>query len=111
MKRIEAIIRPEALKAVVEALAALGYPGLTIAEVRGHGRQRGHLQWRGAAYSVEFLPKVSLQIVAIDADVPDLLQAITRGARTGEPGDGKIFVSEIQEAVRIRTNDYDENAI
>ncbi len=111
MKRIEAIIRPEAVKDVVEALAGLGYPGLTLSEVRGHGRQQGQLQWRGATYNVDLLPKVKLEIVALDDDTPGLLRAIVRGARTGQTGDGKIFVSDVSEALRIRTGDSDENAI
>jgi nitrogen regulatory protein P-II 1 len=112
MKKIEAIIRPERLDLVRKALEELGYPGMTLTDVRGHGRQKGLIQrWRGQEYKVEFLPKMKVEIVVLDGDVARTLDAITRNARTGEVGDGKIFVLPVDNAVRIRTGDKGENAI
>ena len=112
MKMIEAIIRPERLAAVRGALEELGYPGMTLSEVRGYGKQGGQIQqWRGVKYEVEFQPKLKVEIVVIDGDAPKMVQAITRAARTGETGDGKIFVLPVESAVRIRTGDRDDNAI
>ena len=112
MKRIEAIIRPEKVEEVRQAIEAVGYPGVTIIEAEGHGKQKGVTQqWRGETYRVAFLPKVKLEIVVADADVERILQAITKGAKTGAVGDGKIFVSEIKEVVRIRTGDRGEEAL
>ncbi|MCK4581452.1 MAG: P-II family nitrogen regulator [Dehalococcoidia bacterium] len=112
MKKIEAIIRPERLDLVRKALEELGYPGMTLTDVRGHGRQKGLIQrWRGQEYKVEFLPKMKVEIVVLDGDVARTLDAITRNARTGEVGDGKIFVLPVDNAVRIRTGDEGENAI
>ena len=112
MKKIEAIIRPEKLGDVKRVLEETGYPGMTISEVRGHGMQKGLTQrWRGQEYKVEFLPKLRLEIVVPDKDVGRLLNAITRSARTGEVGDGKIFVIPIHNAVRVRTGDEGEDAI
>ena len=112
MKKIEAIIRPEKLGDVRGALEDIGYPGMTISDVRGHGKQRGLTQrWRGQEYKVEFLPKLKLEIVVLDQDVGQTLNAVLRSARTGEIGDGKIFVMPIDNAIRVRTGDDGEDAI
>ena len=112
MKKIEAIIRREKLADVRKALEEIGYPGMTISEVTGHGKQKGLTQqWRGQEYKVEFLPKLKLEIVILNQDVGKMLSAIRMSARTGEIGDGKIFVLPIDNAMRIRTGDDGENAI
>jgi nitrogen regulatory protein P-II 1 len=112
MKKIEAIIRPEKLDIVKIALEELGYPGMTLTDVRGHGRQKGLTQqWRGQEYTVEFLPKMKVEIVVLDEDVGKTLDAIIRNARTDEKGDGKVFILPVENAVRIRTGDEGENAI
>lgn len=112
MKKIEAIIRPEKLEPVKAALAELGILGMTVTEVIGRGRQGGIcLQWRVGEYRVEFLPKVKIELVVLDEDVGKALNAIVRKSRTGERGDGKIFVLPIDNAVRVRTGDEGENAI
>jgi nitrogen regulatory protein P-II 1 len=106
MKRIEAIIRPEKLEAVKQALADLGHEGLTVAEVKGHGIQGGVAQqWRGEDYHVDLLPKVSVIAVVHDHESQDAVEAISAAARTGKMGDGKIFVSTVDEVVRIRTGE------
>ena len=112
MRKMEAIIRPERLEPVMEELRALGYPGVTITEVKGHGKQKGvtHM-WRGAEYRVEFMPKLKLEAVVLDEDLPKVVVAVTRAARTGNIGDGKIFVYEVEDAVRIRTGESGFNAI
>ena len=112
MKKIEAIIRPEKLEPVRSALAEVGVFGITVSEVSGRGRQGGiTLQWRVGEYKVEFLPKVKIEAVVIDDDVGKTLNAIVRKARTGEKGDGKIFILPVENAVRVRTGDEGENAI
>lgn len=112
MKKIEAIIRPEKLTIVHEALKDLGYPGMTISEVKGHGVQKGIVQqWRGRQYSVEFLPKVKLEIVVPDNAVERLLQVIKENAETGSIGDGKAFVSPIEDVMRLRTGERGEMAL
>jgi nitrogen regulatory protein P-II 1 len=112
MKKIEAIIRPESLVLVRNALDEMGYPGMTITEVKGHGKQKGKEQvWRGREYKVEFLPKLKIEIVVIDEDADRIVSAITREARTGNIGDGKIFVYHVEDAVRIRTGEAGYNAI
>ena len=112
MKKIEAIIRAERLSDVRQALEEIGYPGMTISDVRGHGKQRGLIQrWRGQEYKVDFLPKLKLEIVVLDQDVGKIANAILRGARTGDLGDGKIFVVSIDNAIRVRTGDDGEDAI
>jgi nitrogen regulatory protein P-II 1 len=112
MKKIEAIIRVEKFKEVKDALEKLGYPGMTKTMVEGHGKQKGlEQQFRGTTFKVEFIPKLKLEIVVIDEDVPRTLEAIIRGARTGVVGDGKIFVLPVESAIRIRTGDRDESAI
>jgi nitrogen regulatory protein P-II 1 len=112
MKKIEAIIRPESLAPVRNALDEMGYPGMTITEVKGHGKQKGKEQvWRGREYKVEFLPKLKIEIVVLDEDADRIVSAITREARTGNTGDGKIFVYRVEDAVRIRTGESGYNAI
>jgi nitrogen regulatory protein P-II 1 len=112
MKKIEAIIRVEKFEEVKEALKEVGYPGMTKTLVEGHGKQKGlKQQFRGTTFEVEFPQKIKLEIVALDEDVGRLLNAITRSARTGEVGDGKIFVVPVDDAVRIRSGDEGENAI
>lgn len=112
MKRIESIVRPEKLEAVKEALIGLGHAGLTVTEVKGHGIQKGITQqWRGQEYSIDLLPKVMIMAVVNDHEVPDVLAAITAAARTGVIGDGKIFVSSVEDIVRIRTGESGTEAI
>lgn len=112
MKKIEAIIRPESLSIVKNALDELGYPGMTITDVKGHGKQKGKEQvWRGREYKVEFLPKLKLEIVVLDEDVDKIISAIMLEARTGNIGDGKIFIYPVEDAIRIRTGEAGENAI
>lgn len=112
MKKIEAIIREEKLGAVKKALEEKSYFGMTVSEVSGRGKQRGiALQWRAGEYRVDLLPKLKLELVVIDDDVPGVLEAITINARTGETGDGKIFVLPVDSVVRVRTGDRDEDAI
>ena len=112
MKKIEAIIREEKLDAVRRALETSGYFGMTVSEVSGHGRQGGlTLQWRVGEYKVDLLPKLKVELVVLDEDVPRILNAITGAARTGEMGDGKIFVLPVDDAVRVRTGEEGENAI
>ncbi len=112
MKKIEAIIREEKLEAVKKALEANSYFGMTVSEVCGRGRQKGiPLQWRVGEYRVDLLPKLKIELVILDEDVPIAIDAIVRNARTGEIGDGKIFVLPVENVVRVRTGDRDENAI
>ncbi len=112
MKKIEAIIQPFKVDEVKAALTAIGAEGITISEVRGHGRQKGHTEvYRGAEYKVDLIPKLKLEIVAPDARAPQIVEAIAVAARSGKIGDGKIFVSSIDEAVRIRNGDRGESAL
>jgi nitrogen regulatory protein P-II 1 len=112
MKKIEAIIKPFKLDDVKEALHAMGIQGMTIAEVKGFGRQKGHTElYRGAEYKVDFLPKIRLEVVVNDADSTKVVELIQKTASTGKIGDGKIFVSGIEEVVRIRTGETGANAI
>jgi nitrogen regulatory protein P-II 1 len=112
VKKIEAVFRPEQLEPVKNALAEIGIMGMTVTEVSGRGRQKGiGLQWRVGEYRVELLPKVKIEVVVLDEDVGKTLNTIIRKARTGERGDGKIFVLPVDNAVRIRTGDEGENAI
>ena len=112
MKKIEAIIRPEKMEDVHSALEEIGYPGMTIVEVKGHGKQKGLAQqWRGQEYKVDFLHKLKLEIVVLDEDVGRITKAIIKSARTGELGDGKIFVSPIETAIKVRTGDTGDDAI
>ena len=112
MKKIEAIIKPFKLDEVREALSEVGITGLTVGEVKGFGRQKGHTElYRGAEYVVDFLPKVKIEVVVGDAVVEQAIEAIIKAARTGKIGDGKIFVSAVEQVVRIRTGETDESAI
>ena len=112
MKKIEAIIREEKLAAVKAAIEELGYYGMTVSEVVGRGKQGGiKLQWRVGEYHVDFLPKLKIEVVVLDEDVPRVLNVITSSARTGEKGDGKIFVMPVENAVRVRTGEEGVNAI
>ncbi len=112
MKKIEAIIKPFKLDEVKSALTRLGIQGLTVTEVRGFGRQRGHTEhYRGAEYVVDFVPKVKIEIVVADGTVDDVMTVITRTARTGEIGDGKIFVTDLDQVMRIRTGEKGESAL
>jgi nitrogen regulatory protein PII len=106
MKKIEAIIKPFKLEEVKDALGEVGIQGMTVSEVKGFGRQKGHTEiYRGSEYTVDFLPKVKLEIVVADENVEAAIQAIIKAAKTGKIGDGKVFVSPIEEAVRIRTEE------
>ncbi len=112
MKKIEAIVKPFKLDEVREALAEVGVTGLTVTEVKGFGRQKGHTElYRGAEYVVDFLPKVKIEVVVTDNLVEQVIEAIIKAARTGKIGDGKVFVSEVQQVVRIRTGELNESAI
>ena len=112
MKKIEAVIKPFKLDDVKDALHDAGVSGMTVTEVKGFGRQKGHTElYRGAEYVIDFLPKVKVEIVVEDNLVDNVVEAITEAARTGRIGDGKIFVSPIDEAVRIRTGDKGRDAI
>lgn len=112
MKKVEAIIRPEKLEEVVEALERAGYPGIMITEIEGHGLQKGvKQQWRGEEFQVNFLPKVKVEIIANDKEADDIIEAIIDSASTGGVGDGKIFVSNVEEAIRIRTKERGAHAI
>ena len=112
MKKIEAIIKPFKLEEVKDALGEIGIEGMTVSEVKGFGRQKGHTEiYRGSEYTVDFLPKLKIEIVITDDVVERAVAAIIKGARTGKIGDGKIFVSNIEEAVRIRTEEKGEQAV
>jgi nitrogen regulatory protein P-II 1 len=112
MKKIEAIFKPFKLDEVREALSEIGVSGLTVTEVKGFGRQKGHTElYRGAEYVVDFLPKVKVEVVVADSMVDQAIDAIIKSARTGKIGDGKIFVSSVQQVIRIRTGEVDEAAI
>ena len=112
MKKIEAVIKPFKLDEVREALSEVGITGLTVTEVKGFGRQKGHTElYRGAEYVVDFLPKVKIEVVMKTEDVDRCVEAIVAAARTGKIGDGKIFVTPVERVVRIRTGEEDETAI
>ena len=112
MKKIEAIIKPFKLEEVKEALGSVGVQGLTVTEVKGFGRQRGHTElYRGAEYIVDFLPKVKIEIVISDDDVERAVGAIMSAAKTGRIGDGKIFVFDLKQAIRIRTGETGDQAV
>jgi nitrogen regulatory protein P-II 1 len=112
MKKIEAVIKPFKLDEVREALSEIGVSGLTVTEVKGFGRQKGHTElYRGAEYVVDFLPKVKIEIVVADGEVDNAIDAIIKAARTGKIGDGKIFVSAVEQVVRIRTGETGEAAV
>jgi nitrogen regulatory protein P-II 1 len=112
MKKIEAIIKPFKLEEVREALGEVGVEGMTVSEVKGFGRQKGHTEiYRGSEYTVDFLPKIKIEVVLSDDRVEDAVEAIVNAARTGKIGDGKVFVTPVEEIVRIRTGDRAENAL
>jgi nitrogen regulatory protein P-II 1 len=112
MKKIEAIIKPFKLDEVREGLSEVGISGLTVTEVKGFGRQKGHTElYRGAEYVVDFLPKIKIELVVTEAMVDQAIDAIVKAARTGKIGDGKIFVSSVEQVVRIRTGETNEAAI
>ena len=112
MKMITAVIKPFKLEEVREALAECGVTGLTVTEVKGFGRQKGHTElYRGAEYVVDFLPKVKVEVVVREEDVDRCVDAIVNAARTGKIGDGKIFVTEVERVIRIRTGDLDDAAV
>jgi len=112
MKKIEAIIKPFKLEEVKDALGEVGITGMTVTEVKGFGRQKGHTEiYRGSEYTVDFLPKIKLELVIADSDVTQAVAAIVKAAKTGKIGDGKVFVSTVEEAVRIRTEEKGEEAV
>ena len=112
MKKIEAIIKPFKLDDVKEALSSLGVEGMTVTEVKGFGRQKGHTEiYRGSEYTVDFLPKIKLELVVADNRVDEAVDAIVKAAKTGKIGDGKVFVSSIENAIRIRTEETGEAAV
>ena len=112
MKIVMAIIKPFKLEEVRDALTALGVHGLTVTEVKGYGRQKGHTEiYRGAEYAVSFLPKLKIEVAVATEMVPQVIDAITSAARTGQIGDGKIFVTSLEKAVRIRTGETDNDAL
>ena len=112
MKKIEAIIKPFKLEEVKDALAEIGIEGMTVSEVKGFGRQKGHTEiYRGSEYIVDFLPKIKVEVVLTDAQLDAATAAIVKAAKTGKIGDGKIFVSTVDEAVRIRTEETGEKAV
>lgn len=112
MKKIEAIIKPFKLEEVKDALSDLGIEGMTVSEVKGFGRQKGHTEiYRGSEYTVDFLPKIKIELVVADAGVDGAVAAIIKAAKTGKIGDGKVFVSKVEEAIRIRTEEKGEAAV
>jgi nitrogen regulatory protein PII len=112
MKKIEAIIKPFKLEEVKESLADLGIEGMTVSEVKGFGRQKGHTEiYRGSEYTVDFLPKIKIEVVVPDSLLESALAAIVKSAKTGKIGDGKVFVSPVDEAIRIRTDETGDKAI
>ena len=112
MKKIEAIIKPFKLEDVKEALSGVGIQGMTVSEVKGFGRQKGHTEiYRGSEYTVDFLPKIKIEVVVADGVVASAVEAIVKAARTGKIGDGKVFVSAIENAIRIRTEEIGEQAV
>ena len=112
MKKIEAIIKPFKLEDVKEALSGLGVEGMTVSEVKGFGRQKGHTEiYRGSEYTVDFLPKIKIEVVLAESQVTAAVDAIVKAAKTGKIGDGKVFVSSIDNAIRIRTEETGEQAV
>jgi nitrogen regulatory protein P-II 1 len=112
VKKVEAIIRPDRLDEVIESLEKIGYPGVTISEVRGHGKQKGVThQWRGNLYTVRFIPKIKIEVVVLDEDADRTTGVMMQKARTGNIGDGKIFVTDIGDAVRVRTGETGDRAV
>lgn len=112
MKKVEAIIKPFKLEEVKDALHDVGIEGMTVSEVKGFGRQKGHTEiYRGSEYTVDFLPKIKIELVVSDAKVGEAVTAIVKAAKTGKIGDGKIFVSAVEEAIRIRTEEKGDAAV
>ena len=112
MKKLEAIIKPFKLEEVKDALAEVGIEGMTVTEVKGFGRQKGHTEiYRGSEYTVDFLPKIKLEVAVTDDNLEAAIKAVAERAKTGKIGDGKIFVSTIDEAIRIRTNEKGDEAV
>jgi nitrogen regulatory protein PII len=112
MKKIEAIIRPFKLEEVKEALVEEGVRGLTISEVRGYGRQKGHTEtYRGSEYRIEFVPKIKIEVIVEDSQVEKIVDAILKNGKTGQVGDGKIFIYNVEDAVRIRTGESGKDAL
>ncbi len=112
MKKIEAIIKPFKLEDVKEALTAIGVDGMTVIEVKGFGQQKGHTEiYRGSEYTIDFLPKIKIEVVVPDSTVDAAVEAILKSAKTGKIGDGKIFISNVENAYRIRTEESGENAV
>ena len=112
MKKIEAIIKPFKLEDVKEALSGLGVEGMTVSEVKGFGRQKGHTEiYRGSEYTVDFLPKIKIEVVLADSQFAAAVDAVVKAAKTGKIGDGKVFVSSIENAIRIRTDETGEQAV
>ena len=112
MKKVEAIIRPSVLDAVKEDLGRVGIAGLTVSEVRGFGRQKGHTEmYRGSEYTVDFLPKLKLEVLVVDEGLSGVVEAISTGSRTGKIGDGKIWVTAVDDVIRIRTGEHGNNAV
>jgi len=112
MKKIEAIIRPFKLDDVREALSEIGVRGMTLTEVKGYGRQKGHTElYRGSEYKIDFLPKIKIEIIAADSLVDAIVSTIVKAARTGQVGDGKIFVSPVEDVIRVRTEESGEDAV
>jgi nitrogen regulatory protein P-II 1 len=112
MKKIEAIIKPFKLEDVKEALSSLGVQGMTVCEVKGFGRQKGHTEiYRGSEYTVDFLPKIKIEIVLADSAVDSAVEAVVKAAKTGKIGDGKVFVSSLENVIRIRTGETGESAV
>ncbi len=112
MKKVEAIIKPFKLEEVKEALAEIGVQGMTVTEVKGFGRQKGHTEiYRGSEYTVDFLPKVKIEVVVDDGEASSVAEAIVKSANTGKIGDGKVFISGVEEAIRIRTGETGAEAV
>ena len=112
MKLVTAVIKPFTLSDIREALEALDVGGLTVTEVQGYGQQRGHSEvYRGAEYATDFVPKVKLEVLATDAQVDDVIDAVVRAAYTGKMGDGKVWVTPVERVIRVRTGDHDESAL
>ena len=112
MKKVEAVIRPDSLDEVMGALEGAGYPGIMVTEIEGHGRQKGvKQQWRGQEYKVDLLPKVKIEVVVTDKEADEIIKSISKVAKTGQVGDGKIFLTDVSDAVRIRTGERGDSAL
>lgn len=112
MKKIEAVVRPDSVDEILDALQGAGYPGIMVTEIEGHGKQRGVTQqWRGQEYKVDLLPKVKLEVVVTDKEAEEIVKTISKVAKTGQIGDGKIFITSVADAIRIRTGERGDNAL